>query len=144
MGMQTGVLAFGLAVLPALVAAAPPTPYVAQAVFTHAVVHHEPVDSITRLSGGANQIYYFTDLRNMAGQTVTQRWTYHGRVMSQMFFQVQGPRWRVYSRAKLTPAQPGVWQASVINGAGLTLAVNTLLYQPQPARSGAPPQMHQQ
>ena len=139
--------AWGLALVvtgwPTLVFAAAPTPYVAQALFTHAVVHHQPVDSITRLSGGANQIYYFADLRNMTGQTVTERWTYHGRLVAQMFFQVRGPRWRVYTRAQLAPSEPGVWQAAVINGAGLTLAVNTLIYQPD-APSGTPPQVHQQ
>jgi len=110
---------------------------VAQSTFTTNVVQREPVDNITTLSTSANRVYYFADLRNMTGQTVTQRWEYKGHVVSQMPFKVGGPRWRVYSLQTLKPSLAGEWKASVVNAAGVTLAVNTFDYTPVPtATSG--------
>lgn len=122
------------------------TPFVAQSAFTTQVVQREPVDNITRLSMSANRIYYFADLRNLGGQTVTLRWEYRGHVVSQMPFKVGGPRWRVYSLKTLKPSQAGEWKASVVNADGVTLAVNTFEYMPGPgAPSGtAPTQVNQQ
>lgn len=123
--------------------------YVARSAFTTRVVGREPVDNITTLTTGANHIYYFADVRNLTGQAVTQEWDYGGHVVSRISFPVGGPRWRVYSEQILAPAQTGEWKASVIDSAGVTLAVNTFDYVPATSlrgtpASGPPTQMHQQ
>lgn len=123
--------------------------YVARSVFTTRVVGREPVDNITTLTTGANRVYYFADVRNLSGQTVTQEWAYDGRVVSRISFPVAGPRWRVYSEETLAPSQTGEWKASVIDSAGVTLAVNTFDYVPAASPpgtpvSGPPAQVHKQ
>ena len=130
-------------------AARPERPYVARAVFTTGIVKREPVDDITTLTTDANHVYYFADVRNMAGQTVIQRWEYRGHIVSQVSFPVGGARWRVYSLKTLKPSQTGEWEASVLTRAGVTLAVNTFDYVRAHAKgagasSGAPPQVHEQ
>ncbi|MHB1950362.1 MAG: DUF2914 domain-containing protein [Acidiferrobacteraceae bacterium] len=126
-------------------ARAPGGPYVARSAFTTRVVAREPVDNITTITTGANRIYYFADVRNLAGQTVTQTWVYRGQVMSRVSFPVRGPRWRVYSEETLLPSQTGEWKASVTDSAGVTLAVNTFDYVAASARASGPAaQMHKQ
>ncbi|MDA8420743.1 MAG: DUF2914 domain-containing protein [Pseudomonadota bacterium] len=111
---------------------------VTQAVFTTGIRNHEPVNSISTLTNRHHSVYFFTDLRNMAGQTVVHRWVYQGKIMAEVKFTVGGPRWRVYSRKTLQPGWLGEWQASVVDASGLTLGVSTFEYtaapRPRPAQ----------
>ena len=75
-----------------------------------------------------NRIYYFTEIRDMAGQTVTHRWEHDGQVMAEVPFEVGGDRWRVYSSKNLEPSWTGEWKASVVDGSGATLSANTFTY----------------
>jgi len=91
---------------------------VARAVFTTSVVDREPVDTVDKLSADRRKIYFFTELRGMAGQTVTHRWEHDGRIQAEVKFNVKGPRWRVWSSKNLPPDAIGKWTVSVINGNG--------------------------
>ena len=102
---------------------------VTRATFTTAVAEREPVGSIDKLTADTDKVYYFTELRGMAGQTVTHRWEYNGKVMAEVPFTVSGPRWRVYSSKNLQEGWTGEWKVSVIDQAGSTLAVNTFTYE---------------
>ena len=101
---------------------------VARATFTSAVENREPADSLSSLSSDQNKIYYFTELRDMAGQTVTHRWEHNGKVMAEVPFQIGGNRWRVYSSKRLEPSWTGEWKVSVVDSNGSTLSVNTFEY----------------
>lgn len=101
---------------------------VARATFTKGMADREPIDSIDTLSSAENKIYYFTDLRDMAGQTVTHRWEYNGKVMAEVPFTVGGPRWRVFSSKNLENIWLGEWKVTVIDQSGGVLAVNTFKY----------------
>ncbi len=105
---------------------------VARATFTKGMADREPIDSIDTLSSADNKIYYFTDLRDMAGQTVTHRWEYNGKVMAEVPFTVGGSRWRVFSSKNLENIWLGEWKVSVIDQSGGTLAVNTFKYNKSP------------
>ncbi|MEW8116884.1 MAG: DUF2914 domain-containing protein [Candidatus Thiodiazotropha sp.] len=98
-----------------------PDAYVARAQFTTAVVDREPVDQIVKLDAQATRIFFFTDLRNLQGRTVTHRWEYDGQVLSEVDFEVGGPRWRVYSAKSLDPGEPGKWTVFVIDESGWPL-----------------------
>lgn len=112
---------------------------VTRAAFTTAVADREPVGSINKLTADTSKVYYFTELRGMAGQTVTHRWEYNGKVMAEVPFTVSGPRWRVYSSKNLQEDWTGEWKVSVIDQAGGTLAVNTFTYEkPAAAPETAP------
>ncbi|MEE8211638.1 MAG: DUF2914 domain-containing protein [Acidiferrobacterales bacterium] len=101
---------------------------VAHATLTTAVVDREPVDSISTLSNQVSQLYYFTEIQGMAGQTVTHRWEYNGKIMADVSFDIGGPRWRVYSSKKLQPGWLGDWKVSVVDAAGNALSVDTFFY----------------
>jgi hypothetical protein len=121
-------------------AAAVSTGTVARAQFTNAIQDREPADNVTAVDTGANQIYYFTELRGMAGQTVAHRWEHDGKVMFEQKFDVGSDRWRTYSSKSLYPNQAGEWKASVIDAGGATLSSNTFnLAAPAPAATPATP-----
>ncbi len=105
-----------------------PTGWIARAAFTSAVEDREPVDSLDSLSNDSTVLYYFTEVRDMAGQTVTHRWEYGDQVMAEVELEIGGPRWRVYSSKNLQPLWTGDWKVSVLDAAGNPLIVNTFVY----------------
>lgn len=122
-------------------AAAPVSGMVARAIITSDVENHEPVDKLTNLTNETNKVYYFTELDNMQGQTVTHRWEYNGKVMAEVPFEIGGPRWRVFSSKNLLPEWTGEWKVSVVAADGGTLATNTFTYNPAPEQSSTPSTM---
>ncbi len=101
---------------------------VARAVFTNGINDREPVDDVTQVGIDVNQIFFFTELRGMAGQTVSHRWEYNGAVMAEVPFNVGAPRWRVWSSKKLVPAWTGEWQVSVIDANGNNVGSRSFNY----------------
>jgi hypothetical protein len=110
-----------------------PTGTVARSAFTTGIKDREPVDSITTLTNDHNKVYFFTELKDLAGETVTHRWEYNGKVMAEIPFKVGGNRWRVYSSKQLEPSWTGTWKVSVVDQSGATLAVKTFDYTKAPA-----------
>lgn len=82
----------------------------------------EPLQSPVNLGAGARTVYYFTEFRNLRGQTVTHRWEYDGRVMASIPFRVEGNRWRVYSSKRIGDNQRGPWRVTAVDKAGAVLA----------------------
>ncbi len=99
---------------------------VTRSIFTTGVEEREPVDDIQSNDGSTEQVFYFTELRDMSGQTATHRWEHNGEVMAEVDFDVRGPRWRVWSSKKFNPDWSGDWKVSVINGAGEVISEDTL------------------
>jgi hypothetical protein len=98
-----------------------PDAYVARALFTNGVVDHEPVDQVVSVGEHQNSIYFFTDLRNLQGRTITHRWEFEGQFMGEIKFKVGGPRWRVYSKKTLNPGASGKWTVMVLDQSGWPL-----------------------
>lgn len=101
---------------------------VVRSVFTTEVEQREPVDNITELTNESKTIYYYTELRDMAGQTAKHRWEYNGEVMAEVEFNVGGPRWRVWSSKNFVPQWTGDWKVSVLNGANEIISEDTFHY----------------
>jgi len=102
---------------------------VARAVFTSKIVDREPVDAMTQIPNSLGRVYFFTDLRGLAGQIVTHRWEYQGRVMAEVKFKVgAGPRWRVYSSKNLLPEWLGKWTVVVIDQNGWPVKASIFEY----------------
>lgn len=92
--------------------------HVARATFTTGVAGREPMDEVKRLSNESTQILFFTDLRDLQGQTVTHTWERDGKVMAKVPFSVGAPRWRVYSSKSLDPSWIGEWSVKVVDASG--------------------------
>jgi hypothetical protein len=116
---------------------------VVRSVFTTAVKDREPVDKLNNDKTNANHIFFFTELRDMSGQTAIHRWEHDGKVAAEVKFNVRGPRWRVWSSKTFSPNATGEWKVSVINGAGEVIAEDMLDYagpaaEQKPAATQAP------
>ncbi|MBW2382683.1 MAG: DUF2914 domain-containing protein [Deltaproteobacteria bacterium] len=105
--------------------------HVALARFTTAVENREPVDAVTFLENDAALIYFYTDLRNLSGQTVTHRWELGGEVMAEVPFSVGSDRWRIWSSKRLRPDWAGDWTVAVVQGDGEVIASETFTLQPK-------------
>lgn len=103
---------------------------VARSAFTTAIENREPINELSKLNNENQRIYFFTDLRDMAGQTARHRWEYNDEVISEVAFNVKGPRWRVWSGKTFKPAWAGEWRVSVLNGANEVISERVLEFDP--------------
>jgi hypothetical protein len=110
--------------------------------FATAIVEREPQDTVTTLSNDQQKVFYFTELRDFQGTTVTHRWEYKGEPVAEVFFNIRGPRWRVYSSKNLPTTATGEWAVSVVDETDQVLQTDTFLYTeaPEVAREPAPAQ----
>lgn len=109
----------------------PDAGFVKRAGFSSAILEREPVDNLTELVGNTEQVYFFTELKNLAGQVVVHSWEYQGESVAEVRFKVSGPRWRVWSSKTLTPDMHGSWTVLVLDSAGEILAEKVLDYNPE-------------
>ena len=100
--------------------------------FTRDIESLEPVDTVSTLTSDVTRVVYFTEIHDMAGQTVMHRWEYNGKIILEVPIKVGTSRWRAYSTKTLDPAWTGEWKVSVVDAAGGTLSVNTFSYLKQP------------
>lgn len=107
---------------------------VARAQFTSGISGREPIDRLgTRIPAPRDQaisLYYFTDIRGMAGHTVTHRWIYEGQTMAQVRFKIGGRRWRVYSSKVLPPQMTGRWEVVTTDEDGRVLKTDEFVFDP--------------
>lgn len=111
--------------------ATPSSDHVARAQFTTGIEAREPVDRLETVIPARNRplpLYYFTEIRDMKGETVTHLWKYKGAIVSKKSFEIGGNRWRVYSRKDLTPDMTGRWQVFVITSSGQTINSSSFIY----------------
>jgi Protein of unknown function (DUF2914) len=82
-----------------------------------------PINSpVVVAPGQQKRVVLYTELRHLAGQTVSHRWERRGQTMAVIPFKVKGDRWRVHSSKTLTPALKGSWQVVVTDSQGAILA----------------------
>lgn len=101
---------------------------VMRSAFTTRIDDREPVDDVSSLENDTQEVFYFTELRDMEGQTAKHRWKYQGEVMAEVEFDVKGPRWRVWSSKRFVPDWTGEWTVSVVNAADEVITEDTLQY----------------
>jgi hypothetical protein len=104
---------------------------IVRAILTSAVRDREPVDALVAgqpVSGG-KVVYFFTELRDLAGKSVEHRWMHGERVVSSFRYTIGSDRWRLYSRMPSGAAHKGRWQAVVVDGDGAILAVAPFLVE---------------
>ena len=83
----------------------------------------DPITSPIVLGAGQEKrLMLYTELRDLAGQTVSHRWQHEGRTVAVIPFEVKGNRWRVHSTKRLSAELKGSWQVIVVDGHGATLA----------------------
>ncbi len=101
---------------------------VARSAFTTAMSEREPTDSLSEMGNDTQRIFYFTEIRDMQGETITHRWEFNGQVMAEVSFEIGGPRWRVNSSKTLQPIWLGQWTVTVVDGQGNELSSESFTY----------------
>lgn len=101
---------------------------VVRSAFTRDIEQREPTEDLQKLTNENGQVKFFTELRDMSGQTAIHRWEYEGKVVAEIEFNVKGPRWRVWSSKSFVPQWTGDWKVSVVNGAGEVISEKNLSY----------------
>jgi hypothetical protein len=102
---------------------------IARAILTTGIVEREPVNELNAIPADAQRAIFFTEIRDMAGKTVTHVWKHNGEVMADVKFNVGGPRWRVWSSKNMMPEWAGDWSVTVTDGEGNQLAEKTFTYE---------------
>ena len=97
--------------------------------FTTEVVEREPVDRIDLLDRSQNQIKYFTELRDLQGQSVTHQWVYDDEVIFEKTFDVRGPRWRIWTSKTIPVDKTGLWYVNTLDGSGVKLLTQSFEYR---------------
>ncbi len=101
---------------------------VVRSAFTREIDEREPMENLQNLTNDNGQVKFFTELRDMSGQTAIHRWEYDGKVVAEIEFNVKGPRWRVWSSKSFVPQWTGDWKVSVVNGAGEVISEKIMSY----------------
>ena len=103
---------------------------VTRAQFTTAIDAREPVDELTEASAAnTNKVYFYTELRDLEGQTITHRWTHNGNTLAEVSFTPGSARWRVWSSKELLPGWTGTWMVSVVDAGGNVLTEKSFNYR---------------
>ncbi len=123
-------LAFALVVMVPLTAFSAEAE-VSRAQFTSSMLDREPTDELSAIALNTEKMFFFTELRNMDGTTVTHRWSLNGAVMAEVSFNVRASRWRVYSSKTLLPEWRGDWVVDVLDDAGTVIETKTVSYSTQ-------------
>jgi len=106
---------------------------VARSIFTTLIDNREPVDKVKEVPNQTSDVFYFTELRDMSGQTAKHRWEYKGKVVAEVDFKIRGNRWRVWSKKSFQPGWSGDWKVSVINGADEVISEEMIAFtEPTP------------
>ena len=107
----------------------PPGAGVVRALFTSNVVNNEPVDQVVTLKNSVTEIYYYTELQNLGGRTLTYQWEYEGQVVSRVSFEVGGPSWIAHAKHKLDPSLIGKWTVILLDESGWALHASIFRYE---------------
>jgi len=94
---------------------------ISNAVFSLDVEDRVPINIVEEADNSLGKIYFFTNIRNFSGERITHRWIYQGRVMAEVSFNINGPRWRVWSLKNLWHTWIGEWKVEVLTDDGSVL-----------------------
>ncbi|MDC1317828.1 DUF2914 domain-containing protein [Candidatus Thioglobus sp.] len=87
---------------------------ISNAEFATEIVDREPFNIVGELDNSLGKIYFFTNIRNLQGTSVKHRWIYNNKVMADVIFDINGPRWRVWSSKNLWHTWTGKWIVEVV------------------------------
>lgn len=101
-----------------------------RAQFTSNISDREPVDELVSVPVEMQKISYFTELLNFKGEKITHQWTYNDKEMYSLSFDVNGPRWRVWSSKRMLPRWNGSWTVNILDSNGQIIKSDSFIYMP--------------
>lgn len=100
---------------------------VSRSSFTTNIQDREPIDQLYALTDNLKEVFYFTELKDLQGQTITHQWSNAGKASHSITFDVGANRWRVYSSKTLNKPE-GTWTVTVSDANGLILKEESISY----------------
>jgi len=94
---------------------------ISNAVFALDIKDRVPINIVEEADNSLGKIYFFTNIRNLDGERITHRWIYKDKVMADVSFDINGPRWRVWSSKNLWYTWIGKWKVQVLTLDGSVL-----------------------
>lgn len=101
---------------------------VVKAGFTTSNFDDEPTEDLSEIINSVPEVFFFSDLDGMAGQTVIHRWKYGGSVIANAEISVESPRFRAWSNYKMQPQWTGAWFVEVVDETGTVIATKTFAF----------------
>ena len=96
--------------------------------FTTAIVDGKPADDLKAFENTVDTIYFYTVLEGLKGQTVTHRWKYSGRVISNADISVTDDPFSTWSSNSMESDWTGFWTVEVLDKNSKVLGVDTFEY----------------
>ena len=103
---------------------------VANATFTTNVVNGAPTDFPEQFTTSTPAVYYYAELLDLTGQTVTLRWSLEGKRMQDDPVVVTSARQSIWTMMKMRPQWTGNWTVEVLNGKGQVIGQRNFAYNP--------------
>ena len=96
--------------------------------FTSAIVDGKPADDLRAFENTVDTIYFYTVLEGLSGQTVTHRWKYAGRIISNADIPVTDDPFPAWSSNKIEPNWTGFWTVEVLDKNDEVVGFGTFQY----------------
>ena len=94
---------------------------ISNAVFALDIKDRVPINIVEEADNSLGKIYFFTNISNLDGERITHRWIYKDKIMADVSFDINGPRWRVWSSKNLWYTWIGKWKVQVLRMDGSLL-----------------------
>ncbi len=121
-----------LALVTPLAALAAGTPEVTRAVLCTAIVDREPVGAVETITTGEQTVFFFNEITNGAGSTISHRWLYNGTEMASVPLKIGADRWRTWSSKQVWHLLPGELKVQALDETGVVLAEQVLTITDKP------------
>ena len=102
---------------------------VTRATFTTAIEDGEPIDFQSEIENSVPEVFFFTEVEGVAGQSITHRWKYRSEVMATAAFDVKDDPQKVWSSQKMRPEWTGAWEVEVVDGNDQVIDRKTFAFQ---------------
>ena len=109
---------------------------ISQAVFAKSVENRAPIEIVTEADDSLGKIYFFTNIRDLTGDTIIHRWIYKDKVKAEISFNIKGKRWRVWSSKNLWHTWTGQWKVEVVNQQNELLLTKIFEFRTVPLKKG--------
>jgi len=100
------------------------------ATFTTNIFNGAPTDYREQFSTSTPVVYYYGELLDLTGQTVTLRWSLEGKRMQDIPVVVTSARQPAWTMMKMQPQWTGNWTVEVLNGKGQVIDQRNFAYSP--------------
>ena len=98
------------------------------ATFTTALEGGRPTDYVQNIASSVREVYYYSEVAGLKGETITHRWRHEGEVKAEIKIRVDTDPAPATSKLELRPEWTGAWTVQTLDGSGKVIAENSFAY----------------